>query len=178
VGPLFQTILVKQFTRLRTGDRFFYLNECWGPDALAILQQGTTLAKVIEANTDVTNLQKDVFLFKASISGTVLFDFDHDGGHRRFFEPGIPGIKVQLEDAAGNILATTTTNLFGQYRFSQLSGPAANPDNSSGISARGYYQIVVTVPAKMHQTTPYPGPMQITVGDTNVFGVDFGLDFN
>jgi hypothetical protein len=61
-----------QFTRLRDGDRFFYLNEHWSPDELRILHQGNTLTKVIEANTSITNLQSDVFLFKASISGSVL----------------------------------------------------------------------------------------------------------
>ena len=71
MGPLFTRILVDQFTRLRDGDRFFYLNESFNPDELNILQQGDTLAKVIEANTNITNLQSDVFLFKASISGTV-----------------------------------------------------------------------------------------------------------
>ena len=55
MGPLFTKILVNQFTRLRSGDRFFYLNESWNQDELNILQQGNTLAKVIEANTNITN---------------------------------------------------------------------------------------------------------------------------
>ncbi len=63
--------MVNQFTRLRDGDRFFYLNEQFSPSEEAILQQGNTLAKVIEANTGITNLQSDVFMFQASISGTV-----------------------------------------------------------------------------------------------------------
>ena len=71
VGPLFQTIMVDQFTALRNGDRFFYLNESFTPSEQAIFQQGNTLAKVIEANTGVTNLQSNVFFFQASISGTV-----------------------------------------------------------------------------------------------------------
>jgi hypothetical protein len=58
--PLFTKILVNQFTRLSVGDRFFYLNEQWSPEELKLLQQGDTLAKVIEANTGVTNLQGDV----------------------------------------------------------------------------------------------------------------------
>ena len=54
-------------TRLRDGDKFFYGNETFNKDELNIMQQGNTLAKVIEANTNITNLQSDVFLFKASI---------------------------------------------------------------------------------------------------------------
>ena len=34
-----------------------------------VIHQADTLAKVIQANTKVTNLQSDVFVFKASISG-------------------------------------------------------------------------------------------------------------
>ncbi len=71
VGPLFQAIMVDQFTRLRDGDRFFYLNENSTPEEANFFFQGNTLAKVIEANTNVTNLQSDVFYFRASISGTV-----------------------------------------------------------------------------------------------------------
>ena len=56
VGPLFQKIMVDQFTNLRDGDRFFYLNEQFSPSEEAILRQGDTLAKVIKANTGITNL--------------------------------------------------------------------------------------------------------------------------
>ena len=83
VGPLFQTIMVNQFTRLRDGDRFFYLNEQFSPSEEAILRQGNTLAKVIEANTGITNLPSDVFVFNASISGMV--SLATGGSH-----PGLP----------------------------------------------------------------------------------------
>src|SRR5438270_7749656 len=46
VGPLTKAVLVDQFTRLRDGDRFFYLNEQFTPDELHILK-GTSLGKVI-----------------------------------------------------------------------------------------------------------------------------------
>ena len=139
VGPLFQTIMVDQFTNLRDGDRFFYLNEHFSPSEEAILRQGDTLAKVIEANTGITNLPSDVFIFKASISGTVSLA---PRVARRSCN-GVAGITVQLEDTSGDILATTTTNSRGQYTFNQHSGPAANPVNSprgqrDGILSRGF----------------------------------------
>ena len=128
VGPLFQTIMVNQFTRLRDGDRFFYLNEQFSPSEEAILRQGNTLAKVIEANTGITNLPSDVFTFKASISGTV--SLARRRVARRSMQQGMAGITVQLEDTSGDVLATTTTNSRGRYTFNQLSGPAANPANT------------------------------------------------
>src|SRR3989442_14568215 len=110
MGPLFTKILVNQFTRLRSGDRFFYLNESWNQDELNILQQGNTLAKVIEANTNITNLQSDVFLFKASISGSVFLNqgaFNRGGGGA--------GITVQLKNSDGDVVATTITDRQGRY---------------------------------------------------------------
>src|SRR5205823_6423095 len=93
MGPLFTRILADQFTRLRDGDRFFYLNESFNQDERNILNQGNTLAKVIEANTPITNLQSDVFVFKASMSGTV---FSAAGGTGQGASParGLPGVTV------------------------------------------------------------------------------------
>jgi hypothetical protein len=62
MGPLFTDILVDQFTRLETGDQYFYLNESFTPAEQAILGQASTLGGVIEANTAITLLQSDVFL--------------------------------------------------------------------------------------------------------------------
>ncbi len=69
MGPLFTAILTDQFSRLRDGDRFFYLNESFNAEEQAILGQGATLGKIITANTGVTNLQADVFRFLAREDG-------------------------------------------------------------------------------------------------------------
>jgi hypothetical protein len=178
MGPLFTTILADQFGRLRTGDRFFYLNETWNLDELGFFLKGNTLAKVIEANTNVTNLQADVFKFTASISGTVFADLDKDGFPRTFGEVGVPGITVQLQDTSGNVLATTRTNLLGQYTFTQLSGPSGSLENAAGVSATGDYQIVLVLPSYIQQTTGTPAPIHISRGGINVQGVDFGVDYS
>ena len=59
VGQLGKTIIADQFQRLRDGDRFWYQRQFSGT-TLASLEQ-TTLAKVIERNTTITNLQSNVF---------------------------------------------------------------------------------------------------------------------
>lgn len=174
VGPLFQKIMVDQFTRLRDGDRFFYQNEDFTAEEQNIVQKGNTLAKVIKANTDITNLQGNVIRFKASISGTVFNDSNGDG-QQESNEPGISGVTLQLQDIAGDILATTTTDKNGNFRFNQLSGPAANPDIASGVSAVGDYNIVVVPPVGMRQTTANPGTINISRGGTDVTGVNFGF---
>ena len=153
VGPLFQTIMVDQFKSLRDGDRFFYLNEQFNSQEQQILQQGNTLTKVIEANTNVTNLQSDVFLFKASIGGTVTAN----GGQSTHGHPNPPrpvsGVTVDLEDANGNILAKTVTNSLGNYSFNQ----------QSGLSSTGVYTVKVVPPAGY--TSANPTTIAISRGD-------------
>ncbi len=171
VGPLFQTIMVDQFLSLRNGDRFFYLNEQFSPSEEAILQHGNTLAKVIEANTGITNLQSDVFFFTASISGTVsraTARRPHGFGQR-----GVSGVTVQLEDTTGDVLATAVTNNQGQYTFNQLSGPAANVENASGVSGTGYYDVVLVLPTTLEQYSPNNSSILISRSGINVNGVNF-----
>ncbi|HEX5271001.1 MAG TPA: peroxidase family protein, partial [Gemmataceae bacterium] len=169
LGPLFTKILADQFTRLRSGDRFFYQNEQWNNDELNIFQHGNTLAEVIEANTGVTNLQGDVFRFQASIGGTVF-----RGGPRNT-QQGVPGLTVKLEDTGGDVLATTVTDSRGNYSFNQLSGPSANPAIGSGVSATGYYQIVLVLPSGARLVSPAPGNILISRGGVNVTGVNFQI---
>jgi hypothetical protein len=168
LGPLGQAILVDQFTRLRDGDRFYYLNEQWTPDEVNIFKQGNTLAKVIEGNTSITNLQSDVFIFTASISGTVTAKGPGAGGQAR----GIAGLIVELTDTSGDVLATTVTNRQGTYSFNQQSGPAADPSNAPGVSATGSYKIVLLLP---HGNSVTSRTVTITVGGQNVGGIDFNV---
>ncbi len=174
VGPLFQQIMVNQFTRLRDGDRFFYLNETWNADELNLFAQGNTLTKVIEANTDITNLSSNVFLFRASIGGTVSLGGAAGSAPGNL---GLPGVVVQLQDTSGDVLATTVTDLGGHYSFNQHSGPSSEAAISPGVSATGYYQIVLVLPPSLQQTSPNPAPVLISRGGLEVTGVNFVVQF-
>ncbi|QDT40801.1 peroxidase [Gimesia alba] len=59
MGETFTAIIVDQFERLRDGDRFWYENVFSGAALKEI--DGTTLADVIERNSDVSGLQENVF---------------------------------------------------------------------------------------------------------------------
>ncbi len=167
MGPLFTRILVDQFTRLRDGDRFFYLNEKFTPDEQKILQQGNTLAKVIEANTNITNLQSDVFVFEASISGTVLAASSGKNA-RGAQSQGLAGVTVQLQDSSGTVIGTTTTDSHGNYRF----------NSTDGLTGTGSYTVRIVAPTGATQTSTNPAPIQITRGDVNVSGVNFTVATN
>ncbi len=60
LGELFQAILVKQFTELRDGDRFWYENYLDNDELQRV--EDVTLAQVIRSNTNIGNeLQNNVF---------------------------------------------------------------------------------------------------------------------
>ena len=62
VGELFHTILVKQFERLRDGDRFFYRNHF--PHYQVKKLERITLAKIIKRNTGIgREIQDNVFIY-------------------------------------------------------------------------------------------------------------------
>jgi hypothetical protein len=164
MGPLFTQILVDQFTRLRAGDRFFYLNESFNQDELRIMQQGNTLGKVIEANTNITNLQSDVFLFQASISGTVTASQATRGPSNNTTR-GLSGVTIQLEDTSGNVLATTVTGAGGQYSFNIFNG----------IGGTGVYQAVVQMPANYTSLAPTTITIPISRGGQNMSGENFQI---
>ena len=154
LGATFTRILVDQFTRLRDGDRFWYQNSL--PGDLVRTVQGTTLADVIRRNSSVTNIQPEVFFFRASITGSVFGDGNRDGRRQRL-EPGLASVAVSLVDASGTAVATAQTNARGEYAFRRLD--------------IGSYRVVVT-PAGGPAVTS--GGVSITRGG-QVKGVDVGV---
>lgn len=63
MGELFSTIIADQFERIRDGDRFWYQNVFSGEQLREI--ENTTLADVMERNTEITGLQENVFFDKS-----------------------------------------------------------------------------------------------------------------
>ena len=128
------------------------------------MQQGSTLGKIIEANTNITNLQPDVFKFTASIGGRVV---SSASAHRAHPTPsqGLSGVTVELVDGSGDVLATTVTDKSGAYRFNQLDG----------VSGTGDYTVRIVVPPGFAQTSRAPSTIAISRGGVSIQKVDFTL---
>lgn len=88
----------------------------------------------------------------ASISGFVHVDDDGDCEFDSDERP-IEGVTIQLRDSSGQMIAVTTTNANGQYRFDDL--------------APGDYQIFEVQPNGLFQ-----GGQRVGTGDGEVLGVD------
>lgn len=157
VGPTFQRILADQFQRLRDGDRFWYERDFQGGELRQIRQ--TTLADIIRRNTTTTNLQDNVFFFKAGLAGRVVNDANANG-RLDPREVGMSNVLVQLQDSQGNLIATTRTARDGSYRFDELS--------------LGSYRIRVLAPHGLRPTTADPTAITLTRGQS-VDRIDFGL---
>ena len=61
VGPTFKAIIRDQFEALRSGDRFFWLNQGFDPSTAAMIAN-TKLSDILLRNTDMINLQPNVFI--------------------------------------------------------------------------------------------------------------------
>lgn len=153
-GPLIRAIVANQFERLRDGDSFWY-ERTFSGQALWDLNH-TTLADIIARNTEIDNLQQNVFTFRVSINGTVFNDANRNG-QRNFGEGGLSGRIIQLIDAEDNsVIQTTTTNTAGSFRFDVYNGLGP-----------GAYRIREVLPSGWVFTTPPSPVFAITRGDMN-----------
>lgn len=116
------------------------------------------------SNTPLTNLQGNVFYFKAEISGQVFRDGNFDA-RLNPGEQGLAGIRVQLLIAkTREIVATTETDARGEYRF----------DVSSGVRTGDYF-VQEVLPTGATRTTPAVPVISITRGDIRASNVNIGL---
>ncbi|MEM9496133.1 MAG: SdrD B-like domain-containing protein [Pseudomonadota bacterium] len=109
-----------------------------------------------------------------TFTGRVWRDEDDDGVQDGG-EPGVPGVTVQLKDAAGNVLRTTTTDASGTYTFTDV--PAGGyiigvlaPD---GFSYSAPNRTTDDLDSDLNQTTGMSGVFHIANGQT--IDVDGGI---
>ena len=108
LGETGAAVLVDQFTRLRDGDRLWYENTFSGEQLRRI--DNTTLADVIERNTDVEGLQQNVFF---AADAQPIDDGRPDVGEDRP-DRGNGQDNAQPRRSAQDLFAETADELFGQ----------------------------------------------------------------
>ncbi len=133
------------------------------PDATADSQSSVTL------ELGQSDLSLDFGYQNSSLpdlSGTVFEDLDADGLEEGG-EPGFAGVTVDLIDASGTVIATTTTDGSGNYSFPDL--------------ADGDYTVAVTDQAGVlenYQLTSGLDALPVTIAGADVMDIDFGYARN
>jgi hypothetical protein len=167
-GATERAIVLDQFQRLRDGDRFFYLNESFNFVERALFLQGSSLTRIIQNNTNITNLQSNVFFFKEEISGTV-FNNPEGDGIRHFGDAGLAGFTVNLLDDSGAVIASAVTGANGEYDFTE----------QTGIPGTGNFTVQVVLPDGFTQTEAQtdhnPGTLHLSRGGLSFDGRNFAL---
>jgi hypothetical protein len=160
MGETFQRIVADQFERLRDGDRLWYENVFSGPELRQIDQ--TRLSDIMQRNTNVSNLQDNVFFFRAEVQGQVFADKNGNGTRDRR-EAGVAGIAVELLNDEGDVLATTQTDRNGNYHFNDFR-------------ETGDYQVRVASSTVVQLTSDEILDALISRGNERVRGLNFGVD--
>ncbi len=159
MGQLGRRILADQFTRLRDGDRFWYQRVFSGAQLASL--ENTTLADIIERNTGVRGLQDNVFFFRAQATGVAFVDRNGNGRQDRT-EAGLSGVRMELLNPDGEVVASAVTDRLGRYTFTQFG-------------ETGDYEVRATPPAGFTVTTANPREFLVSTGDVTMRGLDFGL---
>jgi len=159
MGETFQRIVTDQFERLRDGDRLWYENVFSGRELRQIDQ--TQLSDIIQRNTTISNLQDNVFFFRAAVQGQVFADGNENGAFDRR-ERGVAGVTVELLDDQGDVVATTQTDRNGNYRFNDFR-------------ETGDYQVRVASSTEVQLTSDELLDALISRGNERVRGLNFGV---
>lgn len=120
-GPTIRTIMRKQFSDLRDGDRFFYLNDPVLSEDEKDYIHNTTFQQVIKRNSDVDLMQENVFeaMPFSEICGDATIAAD---GWIRVHTSNaqLADVTVSANGDDGEVMNTTTTTNLGFYGFDAL----------------------------------------------------------
>ena len=124
-----------------------------------------TLNNVNPSTTDVNF----GYIADNSLSGTVYRD-DSRNGDQDGTEPGYSGVTVQLLDASGNVVTTTTTDANGTYSFSKL------PDGTYSVKVVKDGELADTEQTEDPDATKDNASEPVTLGEDNPTKdhIDFG----
>ena len=176
-GSTLYAILTQQFTALRNGDRFFYLNDPVLTEEEKTYITTTTLRDIIMYNTDIDLMQDDVFgaLPHEEICDNMTFSL---GGQVRT-ATGVPVPNVTVELSSVPSISTDLTAAEGTYSFPdmpycdlQLLLPVKDDDPINGVSTFDIIQIQKHILGTDLLESPY----QQIAADINASGTISTID--
>ena len=139
IGAMVMASMVDQFTRLRDGDRLFYVGDLDLQTATfqAVIDlDSITLAEIIRLNTTLTNLQDNVFFAStAGLAGDFNFDGVVDSADYVVWRKAFGGIvsPFQGADATGDGLVTQADFDVWRAHFGQTAGSGASATANSPV---------------------------------------------
>jgi hypothetical protein len=121
VGVTMRAVLVNQFSRLRDGDPLYFQRSLSGGALRDV--QNTTLADIMQRDTEYANYQNNVFFFRANVGGLVFGD-TNGNGRLDHGEHGLDNQTIELVNVGENnqVVATSHTNGVGLFQFSIFDG--------------------------------------------------------
>jgi hypothetical protein len=123
VGKTLNAILTVQFTRLRNGDFYYYLRDPYLPSATKDKVRRITLAQIIQRNTNLTSLQRNLFFV--------------------FHCPGDTTEDFELENIAANVVTTKHALAVRTSEFKIYPNPVKDVLNVDIGTAGKNYQIKI-----------------------------------
>jgi hypothetical protein len=116
---------------------YYFTKPNVGPDALDSDVDSSGVTSIINLSPGESELDWDAGLYlKATLGDRVWLDRDKDG-IQDANEAGVGHVGVTLLDAGGGVLATTTTDVFGNYLFSNLDPGTYGLEFNKAAAATG-----------------------------------------
>ncbi len=170
-GSTILRIMEKQFTDLRAGDRFFYLNDPVLSEEEKDWIHNTTFQQVIMRNSGIDLMQENVFeaMPFSSICGEAVTSAD--GWIRvQTSNAQLPNVTVVANGNDGEVMSTSTTTDLGFYTFNNL--PACQ-DIALTASLEGDWEAgvnifdMIAINLHMLGRQEFDNPYQFLAADVN-----------
>ena len=177
VGETLMEILTRQFTILRDGDRFFYLNDpVLTEDEKSIINR-TTLNKIIMRNTEIDLMQDNVF--DAMPHEQICDNMTVEVLGNVWTEIGVPVFGVGIDLQAGNSFLAGATSDNGRFGFSAVPGCGRkaiqlrkNDAHDNGLSTLD----LILVQKHILNRDPLDSPYKLLAADVDMSGTISTLD--
>lgn len=170
-GSTIRRIMEKQFGDLRTGDRFFYLNDQVLTQEEKDWIHSTKFSEIVQRNSDIDLMQENVFeaMPFSEICGEATTSTD---GWIRIHTSNVqlPDVTVSANGADGELMSNFTTTELGFYEFETLPAcqdltltASLDADWSAGVDVFDMVAINLHLLGRQEFTNPY----QLLAADVN-----------